>query len=262
MYKWDAQQYHKSSAEQQKWAQELLLKLKLKGTERVLDIGCGDGKITAEIARSLPNGSVLGIDSSEEMVLFARKNFNVREFPNLAFEIIDVRNLSFNAEFDVVFSNACLHWVVDHLPVLEGINRSLKPGGKALLQMGGKGNAAEIFEVLQSMLATDKWGKYFINFSFPYGFYGLEEYKSWLKQVNLKVKRVELIPKDMIHRGKKGLSGWVRTTWLPYIQKTPEKLREEFINELTDRYIKSHPLDKDGFVHIKMMRLEIEVEKR
>ena len=73
MYKWDTEVYNKSSADQQKRAWELILKLVLKGNERVLDIGCGDGKVTAEVAKLLPSGSILGIDDSEEMIHFARK---------------------------------------------------------------------------------------------------------------------------------------------------------------------------------------------
>jgi trans-aconitate 2-methyltransferase len=262
MYKWDAEEYHKSSSEQQKWAQELILKLELKGSERVLDIGCGEGKVTAELAKLLSSGSVLGIDNSEEQIRFARKNFPSKKFPNIAFRMMDASNLSFNGEFDVVFSNATLHWVIDHLPVLKGIKKSLKPSGKILLQMGGRGNAAKILKVMEPMMKSKKWSKYFANFTFPYGFYGPEEYKDWLEQVGLKAKRVELIPKDMVQKGKEGLSAWVRTTWLPYTQRVPEDMREEFIKELVDKYVENHPLDKDGFVHVPMMRLEVEAENR
>lgn len=260
MYHWDAKDYHKSSAEQQKWARELISKFALKGNERVLDIGCGDGKVTAEIAKQLPNGSVLGIDNSEEMIKFARKNFPLKRFSNLVFEVRDAKNLSFNGEFDVVFSNATLHWVIDHLSVLEGIKKSLKPSGKVLLQMGGRGNAAKILEVLETILKSEKWSGYFTDFSFPYGFYEPKEYKSWLEHIGLKVKRVELIPKDMVHKGKDGLSAWIRTTWLPYTQRVPEGLCDEFIYEIVDKYIENHPLDDEGFVHVQMMRLEVEAE--
>ena len=157
-----------------------------------------------------------------------------------------------------VFSNAALHWVIDHLPVLKGVKKSLKPSGKLLFQMGGAGNAIEVFEVFDTIIKNDKWGKYFTNFSTAYAFYGPQEYEKWLKQVGLKRKRVELIPKDMVHKGKEELSAWVRTTWLPYSQRIPEGSREEFIDELVDRYLESHPVDSDGFTHVQMIRLEVE----
>ncbi len=77
MSKWNAEDYHKNSANQQKWALELIAKLVIQGNEIILDIGCGDGKITAEIANHVPNGLVLGIDSSQEMIGFAQTKFPI-----------------------------------------------------------------------------------------------------------------------------------------------------------------------------------------
>jgi len=85
MYQWDSVDYHKNSAEQQRWGIELLNKLVLQGNERVLDLGCGDGKLTAEIVRRVPYGSVLGIDKSEDMIRFAQEHYQPDVFPNLKF---------------------------------------------------------------------------------------------------------------------------------------------------------------------------------
>ena len=257
VYRWDAKDYHNSSAEQQKWEQDLISKLALVGDERVLDIGCGDGKVTAEIAGHLPDGSVPGIDRSKEMIRFAQRNFPAKRFPNLAFEMMNAENLSFGGEFDVVFSNAALHWVINHFPVLEGIKKSLKPSGKILLQMGGGWNAAEIPEVPDVVLKNERWSGYFTDFPIPYGFYGPDEYGVWLENAGIAAMRVELIPKDMIHEGREGLAAWIRTTWLPYTRKVPEGLRGEFISEIVDGYIKKYPPDDRGSFHIRVMRLEV-----
>nr|QNO41744.1 hypothetical protein DFJPHHJL_00001 [Methanosarcinales archaeon ANME-2c ERB4] len=127
-----------------------------------------------------------------------------------------------------------------------------------MLQMGGRGNAAEILEVLDAVLENERWSRYFTDFPIPYGFYGPEEYGVWLEKVGIAAVRVELIPKDMIHEGREGLAAWIRTTWLPYTQKVPEGLRGEFIREIVDRYIEKHPPDDQGTAHIRMMRLEVE----
>ncbi len=258
MYKWNAEDYHKNSAEQQKWAQELILKLALQGNERVLDIGCGDGKVTAEIAEKLPNGSVLGIDNSEEMINFAREKFSSKIYPNLTFQLMDARDINFISEFDLIFSTSTLHWVTAHLAILRGIKRGLKPGGRILLQMGGKGNAAKILKVSETIVHSKKWQRYFTDFVFPWAFYGANEYRVWLKDVEFEVKRVELIPKDMVYKSKNSLLGWIRTTWLPFTQRIPEESREDFIGEIADRYIQSCPMDEEGFIHIQMVRLEVE----
>ena len=91
MPKWNPDHYNRNSAAQEKWASELLAKLRLKGDEQILDIGCGDGKVTAEVARSVPRGKVVGLDSSIEMIDFARKNFPAEAIPQLRFQLGDAR---------------------------------------------------------------------------------------------------------------------------------------------------------------------------
>lgn len=262
MYTWDPEEYEKSSSQQFKWARELLAGLDLAGTERMLDIGCGDGKVTAVIASRLPAGSVLGIDTSSDMIRHARSRCPPELHPNLSFEVADARDLHCNAQFDVVFSNAALHWVVDHRPLLAGISRALRPAGKVLLQMGGKGNAAETVAAVERVMATDPWRGYFDRFQFPYGFHDPPDYRQWLLDAGLEPVRVELIEKDMVHQGEAGFGGWVRTTWLPYTQRVPESLREAFIGQVVSEYVRAFPVDSQGLVHVRMVRLEVEARKR
>ena len=257
-YQWNASDYAKHSSAQLEWAKELIQKLHLKGGDHVLDIGSGDGKITAEIACRVPMGNVTGIDSSEAMIRLASQAFPSDRYTNLYFKKLDVREMDFTNRFDVVFSNAVLHWVLDHLSILKNIKKSLKPKGRILLQMGGKGNAGGILTVMEGLILDDTWKRYFQNFAFPYGFYGPVEYKSWLKLSGLQAMRIDLIPKDMKQMGREGLAGWIRTTWLPYIERIPQTLREAFIAELVELYVSQHPPDADGYVHVDMMRLEIE----
>ncbi len=260
-FQWDAKDYAKHSAAQQSWARELITKLNLSGHESVLDIGCGDGKVTAEIAGYVPDGSVVGIDSSKEMVSLARESFPEETHPNLSFQVIDAKKLPFREKFNVVFSNATLHWIKDHKPVIAGIQESLRPGGRILLQMGGKGNAASILAALEEIMSEDNWKQYFSDFTFSYGFYSPEEYTVWVNEVGLHPVRIELIQKIMSYDHRDGLTGWVRTTWLPYLERIPEEKREEFITRLIDKYIERHPLDHEGKVHVDMVRLEVEAIK-
>jgi trans-aconitate methyltransferase len=124
-YCWRPEEYKNNSAMQSSMAQEVIACLGLRGKEKVLDIGCGDGKITAQIARLIPAGYVVGVDSSPEMIEFSRKNFFSQN--NLRFDLCDARDLKFSNEFDVVFSSSCLHWIKDHRPILAGIKKSLTP---------------------------------------------------------------------------------------------------------------------------------------
>ncbi len=180
MHKWNPEAYERISLEHKRWAEEAISKIRIKGNERVLDIGCGDGKITAYIASLVPEGSVVGIDNSADMISFAQSKFPQSNWPNLSFQYGDATDLRYEDEFDLVVSFACLHWVLDHKPVLEGIKRSLKSNGRLFIQFGGKGNVGEVLEVVDKKISEDRWARYFKDFTFPYGFFGTEEYKNGL----------------------------------------------------------------------------------
>ncbi len=195
-FQWNASDYAKNSSVQQAWARELIARLGLNGNETLLDIGCGDGKVTAEIAQILPEGTVVGVDSSKEMIQLAKQNFPRTTHPNLSFAQQDAQHLNFKGQFDIVFSNAALHWILDHRPVLAGIYQALKPKGRVLVQMGGKGNARQLIDFVEQVLQESEWQKYFADFLFPYGFYSPEEYAPWIKECGLELLQIALIPKD------------------------------------------------------------------
>ncbi len=259
-YRWDAEEYAKHSTAQHKWARELLGKLDLQGNETVLDIGCGDGKITAEIAALLPQGHVVGVDSSKAMLSLASARHAGR-FDNVSFDHGDARCLSYKERFDIVFSNAALHWVKDHRPVLAGIHQGLKDGGRVLIQMGGEGNAETVLSLFKTLIQEKKWTPYFQNFTFPYGFYGADCYKNLLQEADLSPIRVELIPKDMLYPDMAGFAGWLRTTWLPYMERIPSSLQETFITTLVRRYMEQHSGNNKGIICVPMVRLEVEATK-
>jgi len=260
-YNWNAKDYAKHSQSQLIWAKELIRKLELKGSEDVLDIGCGDGKVTAEIASLVSKGTVLGIDSSDSMINLAVENYKKSIYPNLTFRVMDARLLSYENQFDVVFSNAALHWVKNHHPVLESIYKGLRASGKIFLQMGGKGNAEGILSVLDELTYSTEWQPYFQNFEFPYGFYDVKEYSILLTESGFNIQRIELIPKDMIYDRISKLEGWIRTTWLPYTERIPEERRDQFIKTISTKYIEKNPPVKTGKIRIPMIRLEVTAEK-
>jgi trans-aconitate 2-methyltransferase len=258
--RWNATDYAENSSAQLAWAQELIDKLALNGDEALLDIGCGDGKISARIARALPRGRVHGIDLSADMIQLARGKFDGRSHPNLRFQQMDAARIQLARGFDVVFSTAALHWVADHPAVLKGVQACLKPGGRLLFQMGGRGNAAEVYDALLEVVQTSAWGPYLENFAFPYHFLTPEDYEGWLPAHGFRLNRAELIPKDMQHQGPDGFKGWLRTTWFPYTDRLPEDRRDAFLDAVVDRYLAAHPVDAEGRTHVKMVRLEIEAD--
>ena len=145
--------------------------------------------------------------------------------------------------------------------MLRGVAASLKPAGRVLFQMGGKGNGEEIFEVARELVRDRAWESYFRGFEFPWAFLGPEEYRQLLNEAGLSPRRVELLPRDLRQKGKDGLRAWVRTTWMPYTQKLPQSLREKFISEVVERYLAAHPLTPQGEAVVRMVRLEVEADK-
>ncbi len=257
-HNWNAQDYATNSSAQLQWAQELLAKLALRGTESVLDIGCGDGKISAQLASLVSAGRVLGIDLSADMIRLASTRFTAEQHPNLSFMCMDATAVQLPREFDIVFSNAVLHWIKDHCAVLRATHAVLKPGGKMLLQMGGRGNAAAVFAAIREVTARPQWHGYFHRFTPPYYFYGTEDYRQWLPECGFRPVRIELVPKDMLHESVKGILGWLRTTWFPYTDRLPVATRDVFFADVLDTYIAACPLDAHGNSHVGMMRLEVE----
>jgi trans-aconitate 2-methyltransferase len=258
--RWNAADYAENSSAQLAWAQELIDKLALNGDEALLDIGCGDGKISARIARALPQGRVHGIDLSVDMIQLARRQFDGRNHPNLRFQQMDAARIQLAKGFDVVFSTAALHWVPDHPAILKGVSACLKPGGRLLFQMGGHGNAAEVYDALQEVVQASAWRPYLEDFAFPYHFLTPKDYEGWLPTYGFRLKRAELIPKDMKHQGPEGFKGWLRTTWFPYTDRLPGDQRDAFLDAVVNRYLAAHPVDTEGRTHVKMVRLEIEAD--
>jgi trans-aconitate 2-methyltransferase len=258
---WDAADYAANSVVQQTWARELIAKLNLRGDEHILDVGCGDGKVTAEIARAVPRGSVTGADASPPMIEFAKKNFPAKAFPNLRFRVMDARNIKFDRQFDLVFSNAALHWVDDHAAILRGASAVLKPGGGLAISCGGKGNADDVFTALRPEMRLKRWREFFKTMPSPYFFYAPADYEKWLPKFGFKIHGLKLAPKDAAYNGAEGFATWLRTTWIPYVQRVPENLREEFIATVTQRYVAKHPPDAENKVHVLMVRLEIDAIK-
>jgi trans-aconitate 2-methyltransferase len=169
MTEWDAAGYARRSRLQEAMAQEVLALLDLKGSERVLDIGCGDGRITADIAGRVPRGAVVGVDSSHAMIAFASSHFDSALRQNLRFEVADARSLAFREEFDLVVSFNALHWLPlpDQDAALRSIRSAMKPDGRAQLRLVPNGQRKSLEDVLEETRLSTRWGRISRSFATP-----------------------------------------------------------------------------------------------
>ncbi|HID69904.1 MAG TPA: methyltransferase domain-containing protein [Desulfobacterales bacterium] len=211
--------------------------------------------MTHSIAGKIVSGKVVGIDRSENMIRLAEQKFKL---PNLSFFTMDATVLLFNEKFDLAFSNAALHWVKNQKAVLEQLKKYLNHNAKLLFQMGGYGNAEGIFNVIDQIITSESWKHYYENFDFPYRFCTINDYEKWLPASGYIARRIELIPKDMVHENVGGLKGWLRTTWFPYTDPLPDTKKEEFLDLVVEQYTNAVPVDSEGRTHVKMVRLEVE----
>lgn len=260
MYRWNPEDYQQHSSAQECIAEGVISGLTVEGNENILDIGCGDGKVTSRLAGLVPQGQVLGIYSSKEMIYFSRKKFPSSNYVNLKFEYLDVLDMKFESSFDLVTSFACLHWVKNHLTVLKNIKQSLKPGGKLLLQCAGRRTNDDLTASGRDVIRSDKWKKYFREFSNPYGTYGPEEYHAWLALAGLEELKVEMTIEEMILPGRAGLEGFIRTTWLPITERVPEELRLQLIREISERHLENNPL-RDNLARVNMSVMLVEARR-
>ncbi len=172
-YEFDPKKYHQASGHQKDWGNRLIEELNLRGKEIILDLGCGEGTLTAKLAALVPNGGVVGMDSSIPMIEAAKG----METSNLKFLCRDIDELDFHQGFDVIFSNAALHWVRDHDRLLNNVHEALKPEGVARFNFAGDGNCSNFFSVIRELMAGPRYSRYFEEFLWPWYMPTVEEYE-------------------------------------------------------------------------------------
>ena len=163
---WNAERYHDISAPQQAWGRKVLDRLVLEGHERVLDIGCGTGRVTGEVAVRVPGGRVVALDRSPAMLAQARAW--LRDYaPGVALVLGDGASLPFRRAFDAVFSAATFHWIHDHGALFRSIVMALEPGGRLVAQCGGGPNLAQLFGRAARLMREPRFAPYFEEWREP-----------------------------------------------------------------------------------------------
>jgi len=231
----DGEEYRLASDQQKAWGRTLIAELGLRGDEKVLDLGCGDGALTAELAALVPNGSVLGIDASAGMIETARKH---HARPGLQFALCDINTMDFGSQFDLVFSNATLHWIKDHCRMLSSVLRSLRDRGIARFQFAAEGNCSNLIVILRDVISNKRYAAYFDGFDWPWYMPSAEEYRCLLEQVPFAEKRVWIENADRYFENAEAMTKWIdQPSLVPFLACVAEMDRRPFRDAVVDRMI-------------------------
>src|SRR5689334_9658803 len=237
MTEWNAKEYDRISALQNTMAAEVLSLLELNGNERILDVGCGNGKTTAAIAARVPQGSVLGVDASSDMIDFAKEHWTASH-PNLQFATADARHLSFDREFDLVVSFNALHWIPDQAAPLRAIHAAIKPDGRARLRMVCKGQRMSLEDTIEMTCESPRWAEFFKDFRDPYLHLTPEQYAGLAQQQGFRVLSNHMSDKAWDFGSRDTFLAFSRVTMIEWTQHLPETDRVPFITDALDRYEK------------------------
>ncbi|HVW36746.1 MAG TPA: methyltransferase domain-containing protein [Pirellulales bacterium] len=224
---WNAGLYDQRHSFVYQHGADLLELLAPQAGERILDLGCGTGHLTAQIAGL--GAAVLGLDASAEMIAEARRNH-----PQLSFGIADATQFQVAESFDAVFSNAVLHWVRPPERAVERIAAALKPGGRFVAEFGGKGNVASIVaaaaQAVSAVLGRDAGD---VN---PWYFPSVGEYASLLEANGLEVRYAALFDRPTpLEEGEQGMANWLTMFGAPCFAMLAEADRPRAVADAVER---------------------------
>jgi trans-aconitate methyltransferase len=218
---------------------------------RVVDVGCGTGELTDELRRR--GAEVVGVDSSLPMIRAAQERFT-----GLDLQTGDARNLSWEGELDVVFSNAALHWVPEADQVAASFARALKSGGRLLLEMGGSGNVAAIRDALTETL-TER-GHRANAATMPWYFPTVGQYAAHLEDAGFVVKRGALFERPTTLEGEEGMANWLQMFARAFFEGLDAAEVQAVTSAVANKLRAS--LYRNGQWHADYVRLRMYAEKR
>jgi trans-aconitate methyltransferase len=254
---WKGDEYAKNSESQKRSAEDFMQGVQFKGTETILDVGCGDGKITSTMAKAVPQGLVFGVDISPSMIQVAKDAFLNQK--NLSFYVEDAAKIHFDQKFDLITSFTVMHWVLNQVEALQGFEKALKPGGKLWIQMPTRLPKAMQLAV-EKTISNERWKSYFVQFSPPWRFYQPDEYRTLLVDAHFIPTQLDVVINHEYFPSRTVFHNFLKQ-WFPYLRPLPADQKDLFLTDLLDTYLSILPVDEQGRVSFIVDRLEVKATK-
>jgi len=232
---WDARAYHTVAEPQFEWGKRVLSTLELRGDEVAMDAGCGTGRLTTLLAERIPRGVVVGVDRSENMVRVAAETLGPLG-SRATVVLADLSSLPFRAAFDVVFSTATFHWILDHDALFASVYGSLKAGGVLHAQCGGTTNLERIHRRARALTETPVFAPMFIRWRTPSYHADAETTRQRLQRTGFDSIETNLEPAPFVFPSAEAFATFVSTVVLrPFLALiSDERLRKSFVAQITE----------------------------
>ncbi|MFF0815590.1 class I SAM-dependent methyltransferase [Rhodococcus sp. NPDC003318] len=250
---WDGRDYAEVSALQRTLAEQALAGLDLAGDERLLDVGCGDGSVTLELAERLPRGSVVGVDASPRMISTAASR-PVPQGATARFLVADARDLPFAGDFDVAVSFNALHWVAEQHEALSAIARALNPSGRAMVQMVCASARPSIEDVETEVARRPEWAADFTGFTAPYIHPDPESYPELAASSGLAVTALRTWDVEWDFGSRDDFTRWAAVGSTDWTGRLSPDRADRFMAEVIDAY--EQVVDRPGVFRFTQMRVE------
>lgn len=234
---WNAASYQRVSAPLEAMGREVLDRLELRGDERVLDAGCGTGRVTAALVERLPRGRVVAVDGSPSMVAQARERLG----PDVEVFVADLLELELDEPVDAILSTATFHWIADHDALFASLRRALRPGGRLVAQCGGAGNIASVHAAARQAAADPPFRPHFEGWQGPWNFATPEDTERRLRAAGFGEARCWLADRPVRPDDPRE---YLRTINLgAHLDRLPDELRSPFVDAVLARLGERPTLD-------------------
>lgn len=240
---WDAAAYYRLSNPHVAWGTPVLDRLPLRGDEIVLDAGCGAGRVTAQLLERLPEGHVIALDISANMLVEARDQLLPWFGDRITFVQADLQDFELAEPVDAIFSTAAFHWVHDHRRLFSHLYRALKPGGLLVAQCGGGPNIAALIIRAEKLMGSESYNSFFDGWPGPWEFAGAGETAERLKAAGFLGVETSIEPKPTLMPDASEYRDYLETVIFgAHLDRIPdERLREQFVDTLTQQASQDDP---------------------